>query len=170
MSAFGLFHTAVSLLAIPFGIIAFVRDGKIDPKNRVGKLYLTAMLIGSLSAFGFILSKGFTPAQVLTVATLVLLFAGTFAGRAHWLGRGGAYVETVSLSASFVLLMVFTTTETLTRLPAGRPFASSAESPELLPVRLGLLGAFILGLGYQVFKLRAAHTYNPQFPSAARLS
>jgi len=42
-------------------------------------------------------------------------------------------VETVSLSASFVLLMVFTTTEPLTRLPAGHRFASNAESPERLP-------------------------------------
>lgn len=162
MSAFALFHTAVSLLAIPLGLVAFVRDGKIDPKNQIGKLYLAAMLIGSLSAFGFILTKGFNPAQLLTVVTLVLLFAGAFAGRMTWLGRGRAYVQTTSLSASYLLLMVFTTTETLTRLPVEHPFAASAESPELLPVRLGLLVAFVLGLGYQLFKLRTSHSDNPQ--------
>lgn len=170
MSAFGLFHTIVSLLALPFGFVAFARDGQIDPKNWVGKLYLAAMLIGSLTAFGFIPSKDFTPGQVLTLTTLVLLFAGIIAGRIHWLGRGAAYVQTISLSASFLLLMVFTTTETLTRLPAGDPFAANAESPELLPVRLGLLVAFLLGVGYQVFKLRGVNSHKPQDPSAMVLS
>lgn len=154
MSALGLFHTAVSVLAIPLGLVAFVRDGEIDPKNRVGKLYLAAMLVGSISAFGFILTKGFNPAQVLTVATLVLLFVGMIAGRAKWLGRAAGYVQTFSLSASYLLLMVFTTTETLTRVPVDHPFAASAESPELMPVRLALLVVFVIGLGYQLFKLR----------------
>src|SRR5258708_37748708 len=113
MSGFVLFHTAVSALAIPLGLLAFVRDGKVDPLNRVGKSYLAAMLVGSISAFGFILTKGFSPAQVLTVATVVLLFVGTFADRTKWVGRAGAYVQAFSLSASYLLLMVFTTTETL---------------------------------------------------------
>ena len=170
MSAFGLFHTAVSVLAIPLGLYAFARDGKIDPKNRVGKLYLASMLIGSLTAFGFILTKGFNPAQVLSVATLVLLATGTFGGRTPWLRRAAAYVETVSHSASFLLLMVFTTTETLTRNPAGHPFATNAESPELMPVRLGLLVAFLFGLGYQVVQLRATHRQHPQGSRPVALS
>ncbi|MDB5306579.1 MAG: hypothetical protein JWO38_781 [Gemmataceae bacterium] len=155
MSALGLFRTAVSLLPIGFGLVAFVRDGKIDPKTRVGKLYLATMLIGSVTAFGFIPDKGFTPGQVLTLTTLALLFAGIVAGRVEW--RGGAYVQTVSLSTSFLLLMVFLTTETLTRLPVGHPVAAGPTDPALAPVRLVLLAAFVLGLGYQVFKLRAAN-------------
>ncbi len=171
MSAFGLFHTAVSLLAVPLGLFAFVRDGKIDPKNQVGKFYLAAMLIGSLTAFGFILTKGLNPAQALTVATLVLLFAGNFAGRAKWLGRAAAYLETVSLSASYLLLMVFTTTETLTRLPADHPFAAGPDSPELMPVRLVLLVAFVLGLGYQLCNPHAGHnSHNPNTPGTPALS
>jgi hypothetical protein len=171
MSAFGLFHTAVSLLAVPLGLLAFVRDGKIDPTNRVGKLYLAAMLIGSLTAFGFILTNGLNPAQALTVATLVVLFVGTFARRAKWLGRAAAYVETISLSTSYLLLMVFTTTETLTRLPAGHPFAAGPDSPELMPVRLVLLVAFVLGLGYQLFKLHAGQkSHSPNAPGSAALS
>ena len=165
MSAFVLFHTAVSVLAIPLGLLAFVRDGKIEPQNRVGKLYLAAMLVGSLSAFGFILTKGFNPAQVLTVATLVLLFVGTFADRTKWLGRTAAYVQNFSLSASYLLLMVFTTTETLVRVPFGHPFAANAESPVLLPVRLALLVAFVFGLGYQFFELHSARKNNAQVPA-----
>jgi uncharacterized membrane protein len=162
MFAFVLFHTAVSVLAVPLGLLAFVRDGRIDPQNRVGKLYLAAMLVGSVSAFGFILTKGFNPAQVLTVATLMLLSVGAFADRTKWLGRAGAYVEAFSLSASYLLLMVFTTTETLVRVPVGHPFAANAESPQLLPVRLALLAAFVLGYGYQVFELHLARKNHVQ--------
>lgn len=157
MSAFGLFHTAVSLLALPLGLYAFARDGKIDPKNGVGKLYLASMLIGTLTAFGFIVSKGFNPAQVLSVLTLVVLLAGMFVSRVHWLGRAAVYVETTAMTFSFLLLMVFTTTETLTRIPTEHPFAANAESAELIPVRLSLLAAFLLGLGYQLFKLHVAN-------------
>jgi len=157
MSTYGLFHTAISVLAIPLGLFAFARDGKIDPRNRIGRLYFAAMLIGTLTGFGFILTKGFNPAaQVLSAATLLLLLTGIFAGRVAWLGRAAAYVQTFSTSASYLLLMVFTTTETLTRIPAGRPFAAGPDSPELLPVRLGLLFAFVVGLGYQFSELRAA--------------
>ena len=66
-------------------------------------------------------------------------------------------MQTASLTASYLLLMVFTTTETLTRVPAGRPFASGPTDPALLPVRLALLAAFAAGLSYQLLKLRAAN-------------
>jgi hypothetical protein len=157
MSAFGLFHTAVSLLAVPFGLVAFYRDGNIDPKTRFGKLYLLSMLVGSVTAFGFIPTKGFGPPQVLTLVTLVTLVGATYAGRARWLGRAADYVQTLSASTSFLLLMVFTTTETLTRLPVGHPFPANAAAPELLPVRLALLMTFLLGVGYQFFQLHVAH-------------
>jgi hypothetical protein len=155
MSPFGLFHTAVSVLPIGFGLLAFVRDGKIDPTNRVGKLYLVTMLLGSVTSWGFIPSKGFTPGQVLTLITLALLFTGTLTLRGRW--REAGYVQTICLSASYLLLMVFATTETLTRLPVDSPFASGPTDPALTPVRLGLLAAFVLGLGYQVFRLRASN-------------
>lgn len=154
MTPFGIFHTALSVPAIPLGLVALARFGKIDPATRVGKWYLASMLAGSVSAFGFIVTKGFTPAQVLTFATLFVLAAGMLARQAEWLGRAARYVETLSLSASYLLLMVFTTTETLTRVPVGHPFAANAQSPELLPVRLGLLLAFLVGVAYQVYELR----------------
>lgn len=155
MSGFGLFHTALSILPIPVGLLAFIRDGKIDPRNRLGQLYVGTMLAGTVSGFGFLLTKGFDVAQVLTIATLLVVLVGAFAGRARWLGWAAPYIETFFLSASYLLLMVFTTTETLTRLPAGHPFAASAEAPELLPVRLALLVAFVVGYGYQAYRLHS---------------
>jgi hypothetical protein len=159
MSAFGAFHTAISVLPIFLGLYAFLRDGKIDPRNLVGKLYLLTMLAGSVSSWGFIPERGFTPGQVLTLITLALLAAGTFTLRGGW--RGDDAVQTLALSASYFLLMVFTTTETLVRLPLGHPFATGPDDPALLPIRLALLVAYLAGVWYQLshrkFAPQAAH-------------
>jgi hypothetical protein len=155
MSPFGMFHTAISILPIGFGLLAFVRDGKIEPENNVGKLYLGTMLMGCLTAFGFILTKGFSPAQVLTVATLTILYFGTFTLQGR--RRAAGLVQVIFLSASYFLLMFFTTTETLTRLPATHPFASGPTDPALNPVRLVLLIAFVVGVAYQIIRQRAGN-------------
>jgi hypothetical protein len=154
MSLLGWFHTGVSILPIGFGLVAFIRDRKIDPANRIGMLYLVTMLIGTVSAFGFIFARGFTPAQVLTVITLALLLIGAFTVRGQ--RRGPGLVQNICLTGSYILLMVFTTTEALVHFPRGHPFASGPTDSALIPVRAALLVAFVLGLGYQIFEQRAA--------------
>jgi hypothetical protein len=151
MSAIGILHTALSILPIGFGLFALARDRKIDPANWAGWLYIVTMLLGCISAFGLIPIKGITPAQVLTLVTLALLGLGTFTLRGR--RRGPGYLQTLCLSASFLLLLVFTTTEALTRLPAGQPVASGPTDPALLPVRLGLFAAFAFGVTYQLLSL-----------------
>src|SRR5262249_1270144 len=90
---------------------------------------------------------------VLTLLTLALLFTATFTLRGEW--RRPGVVQTVSLSASYLLLMVFTTTEVLTRLPAAHPFATGPADPALIPTRLVLLAGFAVLLIYQLLQLRA---------------
>ncbi|OWK40284.1 hypothetical protein [Fimbriiglobus ruber] len=169
MSAFVILHTVVSILPIGFGFYAYIRDGKIDPRNRVGMLYVVTMLAGTVSSFGFIATLGFTPGQVLTLITLALLVFGMITVRGHW--RNAGYVQTICLSTSFLLLMVFASTETLKRVPPGEPFATGPADPSLIPVRLGLLVLYAIGLGYQLLKLRAANgqhrvTVQPEGPAA----
>jgi hypothetical protein len=153
ISAFGWFHTGISILPIFIGLYAFLRDGKIDPRNWVGFFYLLTMFLGSITSWGFIPEKGFGPPQLLTLLTLALLIAGT------WWGPG--YVQTISLSASYFLLLFFATTETLTRVPVGHPFASGPTDPALVPTRLVLLAAFLIGLTYQLIVLRNAPAQEP---------
>jgi hypothetical protein len=153
MTAFILFHTAVGVLPIGFGLAAFARHGTIDPKTRLGKWYIGTMVAGAVSGFGFILTNGFTPGQVLGVFTLALLAIGTLTMRGTW--RKPGYTQAIALSASFLMLMVFATTETLKQFPIGKPFASNADDPSLIPVRLALLGMFVIGVTYQVLKIRA---------------
>ena len=154
MSTLGLFHTAISVVSLGSGTYAFWRDGKIDPRNLVGKVYLGTMFVASATALGIFRHGTFTVGHGLTLVTLALLLAGVFAERSRLLGHLRSYVETISLTTSYLLLMVFTTTETLTRLPAGHPIAANPDAPILGAVRVALLVAFIFGLSYQVPRLK----------------
>lgn len=153
MTAFILIHTALSVPAIFFGLAGFIRDGGIDPTTRRGKLYIASMAAGSFSAFGFIPTFGFTLGQVLTLIVLALLAIGTLTAHGDW--RKAGYVQSIALTTSYLLLMVFTTTEVLKKVPLGQPFATSADDPSLLPVRLGLLVGYLFVLGRQVRTIRS---------------
>ena len=157
MTAFTLFHTAVSILPVGFGLAALVRHGRIDPRTRAGKWYLGTMLAGTVTGFGFVFTLGFTPGQVLGLVTLALLAVGTLTPRGDW--RKPGYTQTVALTTSFLMLLVFLTTETLKRFPAGQPFASGPTDPSLIPVRLGLLAAYLVVLGRQLSKVRADRVF-----------
>src|SRR5262245_45894737 len=157
MTAFTLLHTIVSVLPVGFGLAAFARHGKIDPTTRLGKRYLGTMLAGTVSGFGFILTLGFTPGQVLGLFTLALLAVGTLTTRGHW--RKPGYTQTVALTTSFLMLWVFFTTETLKHFPTGRPFATGPNDPSLIPVRLGLLAAYLAVLGHQLRKVRTDRVF-----------
>jgi len=156
MTAFILFHTALSILPIGFGLAAFYRHGAIDPRTRLGRWYLGTMLAATGSSFGFLATFGFTPGQVLTLLTLALLAIGTVTVRGSI--RRPGYVQTVALSTSFLMLMVFATTEALKHFPVNHPFASSANDPSLIPVRLVLLAMFLAGVTHQVLKIRSTRT------------
>jgi hypothetical protein len=158
MTAFTLAHAGISILPVGFGLAAFARHGQIDPKTRLGKWYLGTMLAGTVSGFGFILTLGFTPGQVLGLFTLALLLLGTLTLRGHW--RKPGYTQTIALTTSFLMLVVFLTTETLRRFPTGQPFASGPTDPSLIPVRLGLLAAYLAVLGYQIRKVRADRVFD----------
>jgi hypothetical protein len=152
MTALTLAHTAVSLLPVGFGLYAFARHGRIDPRTRSGKWYTGTMIAGAVSGFGFVATLGFTPAQVLGLLALGLVLVGAFTPGGKW--RTPGYTQTVALTTSFLMLGVFLTTETLRHFPTGKPFAAGPNDPSLIPVRLALLVAYLGVLGRQ---LRARH-------------
>jgi hypothetical protein len=158
MSAFGFVHTAVSVLPIGFGLVALAQDGCIDITQRAGRAYFITMLLGCATGFVIFAHGGFSVGHLLTLIMLALLLTGAFARRIRWLGRTAPYIETASLTSTFFLLIVFATTEGLTRLPPGHPYASGPVAAELVPVRLVLLSAFLIGLGWQLNRLRQAQT------------
>jgi hypothetical protein len=155
LSSLGIVHTAVSIVPVVLGAAALLRHGRIDPSTRVGKLYVVAMLPSILTSFGLSSTGGFNPGHALGLIALVLLLVGTLAHKVRAAGRAADYVQTISLSASFLILLIPGTNETLTRLPTSHPLASGPESPQVQVALLGLFVLFLVGSAWQVLRLRA---------------
>lgn len=156
MSAFGLFHTVLSLAPIAAGAWAFLSHGRIDPATGAGKAYWIGMLASILTAFGLSSTGGFNPGHALGILALLAMLAGTLAPRLRWLGAGAAYIQIIAMSFSFMLLLVPGTNETLSRLPAGHPIASGPDSPVVQAALGGVFVLFLLGTSYQLWRLRAS--------------
>lgn len=153
ISALGAFHTVLSLIPIVAGLASFIRYGRIDPTTGAGKVYLGGMVVSIFTAFGLSSTGHFNPGHALGLLALLALLVGTFAPRIGFLGRAAPYLQTLAMSFSFMLLLVPGTNETLTRLPADHPLASGIDSPVVKTALAGLLGLFVIGTVYQMFKL-----------------
>lgn len=151
ISPIGWVYTLGSLPAIPMAIYMFARYGRIVPQLTVGAVYFISMVIGAITVF---LVAREPLAYVIGAVTLLLLLSGYSAGRITGLGQMGRYLETIFLSLTVFFLMVPTVTETLTRVPDGRPFASAPNAPIVLGAQVSLLVVLIIGLPAQIIHLR----------------
>ncbi len=155
LTPLGVFHTAVSLVAVAAGIVALVRDKEITARNLVGKIYVITTIITCLTGFGIFQHGGFGKPHILGIITLVVLGIAGLAETTRLFGRASAYVATVAYSATFLFHLIPGITETSTRLPLGAPLVANADAP-VLQVAAGLLFvAFLIGATLQVLRLRA---------------
>ena len=131
LTPLGTVHTAISLIAVVAGVVAFIRDKQITMTNLLGKTYWIATVLTVLTGFGIFQHGGFGKPHALGVITLLVLAVAVVAGRTRLFGRASPYVETVSYSMTFFFHMIPGITETSTRLPLGAPLLPNADAPEL---------------------------------------
>ena len=155
LTPLGIFHTAISLIAVIAALLAFFRDKEILIKTMVGKVYVVTTIITCLSGFGIFQHGGFGKPHVLGIVTLLVLLLAAVAGYTRLLGRASPYVETVSYSATFFFHMIPGITETSTRLPLGAPLVANAEAPVLQAAAGVMFVLFLIGAGLQVRRIRA---------------
>ena len=153
ISALGAFHTILSLIPLAAGLAAFVRHGRIDPASGIGKVYWIGMVVSIVTSFGLSSTGHFNAGHALGLMALFVMLVGTVAPRIRMLGAAGAYLQTLAMSFSFMLLLIPGTNETLSRLPVGHPIASGIDSPIVKGALAALFGLFLLGTAYQMFKL-----------------
>jgi uncharacterized membrane protein len=155
LSTLGIIHTAISLAAVGAGALALLRDGRIDPGNRIGKVYFITTVLTCLSGLFIFAHGGFGKPHVLAILTLATLALAVVARWSRLFGRAAVAVETVLYSLSFFFHMVPGVIETLTRLPAGAPVFDSPEATGLAMINGALFCAFVAGSIWQVRMLRA---------------
>ena len=155
LTPLGAFHTAISLIAVAAGLIAFVRYAEITLDNPLGRIYLLTTVITAATGFGIFQHGGWGAPHTLGVITLVVLAVAILAGKTDLFGRASPYIETVGYSATFLFHMIPAVTETATRLPLGSPLLASRDDPALQAAVAVLLVAFLIGATLQVLRLRA---------------
>jgi uncharacterized membrane protein len=156
LTTLGIFHTAVSLVAVAAGLAALIRDRQISPRNLLGKVYIVTTVITCVTGFGIFQHGGFGKPHVLGIVTLVVLGVAFVAGYTHLYGRASRYIEAVSYSATFFFHMIPAITGTSTRLPPGAPLAANADVPGLQVAGAVLFVAFLAGAALQVRRMRGA--------------
>ncbi len=155
LTSLGIVHTAISLVAVAAGVMAFFRYKEILASSTLGKVYVLTTVLTCLTGFGIFQHGGFGKPHALGILTLLVLLLAAVAGRTQLLGRASPYVETVSYSATFLFHMIPAMTETSTRLPLGAPLLANAEAPELKAATAVLFALFLVGAALQVRRLRA---------------
>jgi len=154
LSPLGIFHTIISILAIIVAFIALARDGKIDPRNGLGKWYVGLTVVTCLTSFGIMKTGHFTPAHTLSILVLLILPVGIYARSIWKTGTRGEKAEIIAMTLTLFLSFIPAATETLTRLPIDGPIAVNQDASVIKMTLLGLAIIFTLGVLYQLRKLR----------------
>lgn len=143
----GVIHTLISLVAVAAALVAFAREGAINPGNTLGKLYIWSTVLTCLTGFGIFQHGGFGKPHALGVITLVVLATA-------W-KLTSPKIITVLYSLTFLFHMIPAVTETSTRLPLGAPWLKDAEAPELKAITGVLFLLFLAGVTLQLRRLKA---------------
>ena len=155
LSTLGIVHTTLSIAPLLLGAYALATRGAISPDGRLGRAYIASMLLSIATSFGLSSTGGIGPGHVLGVIAALLM--GFAVRPPALLGRAVPYLRTLAMSASYLILLIPGTVETLTRLPGGAPIATRGpESPEV-KAALGLFFLlFLVGSAWQVLCIRRA--------------
>ena len=157
LSTLGIIHTAISIIAILAALFTLYRYGYISTKNSSGRLYVLLTVITCITGFPIMKTGHPTGGHYLGILILILLPIGIYAKQLRIFGKLTAYIQVIVLSATLFFSFVPAIIESLTRLPVSRPLADGPNSPIVQKGLLILVVLFVVGVIYQLIKLRAAN-------------
>lgn len=152
LSVLGIFHTIIGVVAIVSALISFVRFGKVNLNNMTGKLYFYFTIITSVTALGISKHGGFNAGHALSLIILILISIAFYLHSKKEGNNKARYFENFLMSFSFLLSMLPTVNETLTRVPVGHPLAKDINDPLIGKTLLVIFVLFVVGSVYQIVK------------------
>jgi len=159
ISGFGLFHTLISVIALAAGALCLARRREIAWAWRSGRIYVLLTVASCVTGFFIFHHGGFGKPHALGIVTLLVLGLAVFAERRRvgiW-----RYVSAVAYSLTFFFHFIPGFTETLTRVPAARPWASGPDDPRLAMLIGVVFALFLVGATAQVLRIRAQRAGSP---------
>jgi hypothetical protein len=153
LSVLGIIHTIISVIALILGLTSLFKTGRIDPASSWGRGYMWLTVITCITGFPIMKTGHLTGGHYLGLLIIVLLPIGIYAHRIF--GKAANYVQTVVMSTTLFLSFIPAIIETLTRLPMSHPLAWGPADPIIQKAISALLLVYVIGILYQVMKLRA---------------
>lgn len=153
LSILGIIHTAISIIALLVAFYALYREGKLNPANGRGKLYIWLTVITCVTGFPIMKTGHLTPGHYLAIIIVVLLPIGVYAKR--FFGKLGVYIQVIVMSTTLFLSCVPAIVETLTRLPIRGPLAGGPNDPVIQKGMGALVLLYVVGVVYQIIKIKA---------------
>ena len=154
LTSLGIVHTAISLVAVGAGIVAFVRYREITTGTRAGRIYFWMTVATCVTGFGIFQHGGFGRPHALGILTLLTLAIAWVAERRNMFGRASRHVAVIGYSLTFFFHMIPGFTETSSRLPVGRPLTSGPDDPALQAAVGVAFLVFLIGAFLQFRRLR----------------
>jgi hypothetical protein len=154
LTAFGAFHTTISVLAVIAGIAALVRHGRITTDTLAGLWFVRLTAATCLTGLPIFRHGGFGPPHQLALLTLALL-ATTYCLERFARARTPArYVVVLGNSLALFFHLLPALNEVGTRLPLGNPAFTGPDDPRLQAWVAAGLVLYLVGATYQALRLR----------------
>lgn len=150
LSALGVVHTALALIAVACGFAMTIRFKRIGTDLSLGWAYVVGTTLACLTALGIFAHGTFGVPHALALMTLALLAVCLVAGGRRETSRFARYAETLGYTTTLLFHMVPAAIEATTRLPAGAPLFASPDDPGLQRVLGFLLLAYLMTVAFQV--------------------
>ena len=153
ITSFGMFHTAIALIAVASGLIALSQHGEIGTRTRSGRLYVWLTAATAVTGLFIFRHGGFGPPHALAILTLLVLAIAHAAERSGSAGLA-RYVAVLGYSLTLFFHLIPGLTETGTRIPVGQPAFTGPEDPTLKAiVGIGFL-VYLAGATVQAMRIR----------------
>jgi hypothetical protein len=156
LTPLGVFHTAISLIALYTGVWALIRHKEFSLANRLSQVYLLCTFVTAASGLGIFQHGGFGPPHVLSILTILAIVAGAVTEKTLLLGSWSHYFYALCYTTTLLFHSIPGFNESLSRLPPGKPFTTGPDDPRLQPIVGALLLIWVVGLVFQFLWIKRA--------------
>ena len=145
----GWFHTVLGIASILLGFFSFISFKLLSWNKIPSRIYLVLTFITALSALGICNQGGFGVAHVMGVLAVLAVLCGVYVERTRILGYLSTYFYTLCFTSTFLFHSLPAATDTLRRLPVGKPLADSLFDPIILYFHSAFVIIYFITLIYQ---------------------
>jgi hypothetical protein len=153
LSTLGIVHTVISVVPIVAGLYGFSKYAAIVPKSNSGRIYIITLFLSAITSFGLSSTGGFNAGHAIGIIAMLSVIFSIVIGKLGWFGRLNRYLQALSMSFTFFLLMIPGINETLSRLPPSSPIGNGPDSPPVQTATAIWAVIFLIGLCLQAWTM-----------------